>query len=109
MDDREIAAIPQRLERRQPRVESEEPVEVDCRPVAAVGPRDRDRRPGSIVVVLSVRNDDAQAIDGTALKNRNQLFRTTYRAGGKRGPREERRREPEAHQRERSVFQKYTS
>ena len=45
-------------------------------------------------------DDDAQSVDGTALKDRNQLFGAGGSAHRKSGASEKRGRKPEAHERE---------
>src|SRR5439155_4381174 len=105
----ELARVPQRLQRLQPRVEAEESVEIDCRAVTRSGTSDGDARPRAVVLAFAEWHDDVEAIDGTALKDRNQLFRAAARAGGERGSRQERRREAERHERERALFQEDSS
>ena len=103
VNDGELPRVPERLQRREARIESEEAVEIDRGVVAGAGPRDRDARPRPVVFAFAERYDDAQAVDGAALKDRDELLGA---AGGprERCPREERRREPEADKREARRF-----
>src|SRR6266404_814619 len=103
--DRQLAAIPQRLQRGETRIEAEETVEIECAVRAAGRPADGDSRPGPVVVGLTVRHDDAQAVDRAALEDGDELCRAPGRAGGERRACEKRRREAEADQRERAVLQ----
>src|SRR5262249_61317493 len=73
--DRQLAAIPQRLERLEPRVEAEEPVEIDRRALAGVRARDGDARPRAVVLALTERDDDVEAVHGAALEDRDELPR----------------------------------
>src|SRR5262249_44354725 len=58
---------------------------------------------------LAVGNDHAEAIDGAALEDGDEPPGARGGSRGERRPRQKRRREPETHQRERAVFQKYSS
>ena len=99
------ARVPERLERLQPRVESEEAVEIDRGVFADARPGDRDARPRAVVLGFAERHDHAQAVHGAALKDRDELLARARPSLRERRAREERRREPEAHQRERAVLQ----
>ena len=103
--DGEIARAKQRRERRQPRVEAEEAVEVDGRVAAAGRPRNRDRRPRLVVIGLAVRHDDAQAVDGSALEDGDEPLRANGSSLREGRAREERRREAEADEREGAVLE----
>src|SRR5262249_10543261 len=107
--DRQIAPVPQRLERSEPRIESKKTIEIERAGIAAPWPGNRNGRPRAVVVVLTVRDDHAQPVDGPALKDCDELLRANRGSGGKRGSGEKRGRETEAHERERSVFQEYAS
>ena len=64
MHDREMFLLPERLKRREGRMQAEEPVEVDHRLA-----RNVDAGPHGVILRLGVRNNDIQAIGRTALKN----------------------------------------
>ena len=73
VDGRENAVVPQRLERRERRMQPEESIEVDrrvCR--AGRGARDGDRGTHSIVVALAERHDDVQRVRRAALEEHDQ-------------------------------------
>ena len=108
MDDRELPRLPQRRERREPRVEAEETVEID-RPVVAARRLHRDPRPRAVVLALAERHDDAEAVDRTALEDRDEPLRARRGARGIRRPREERRRETEADAGERALLEEDSS
>ncbi len=109
MQDGELPRVPQRLQRPQARIEPEEAVEVERGPLGCRRLRDRDARARAVVLGVAERYDDAEAVDGAALEDRNQPFCASRRAGGAHRPREERRREPEAHEGERAVLQEYSA
>ena len=109
VDDRELPRLPERFQRLQPRVETEEAVEIERRAVARAGTSDRDARASSVVLALAERHDDAEAVDGAALKDRDQLLRAAVPARGERRPRQKGWREPERDECERAVLQKYAS
>src|SRR5262249_24575622 len=109
VDDRKLPRVPQRLQRLQPWIEPEKAVEIERRSVARAGPSDRDARASPVVLALAERHDDAEAVDGAALEDGNQLFRAAALAGRERGPSEKRRREPERHEGAGAVFQEYAS
>jgi hypothetical protein len=69
VDDRQRSIVPERFERLQSRIESEESVEIDGAAISRLRTRDRDGRPGAIVVVVAKWDDGAQAVNGAALKN----------------------------------------
>ena len=109
MDDRQRALVPEWLERTKPRVEAEEAVEIDCGDggiAVRAGPRNRDARARAVVLAVAERHDDAQAVDGAALKDRDELPGAPAAALCVRRARQERRREAQADQRERAVLEK---
>src|SRR5688572_7669298 len=91
MHDGKLPAIPDRLERRQPRMESEEPVQVERALLPAVWPPDRNRRPRAVVVGFAMRHDHAETVHRAPLKDRDELLRAPSGARRKRGAREKRR------------------
>src|SRR5204862_3152653 len=103
VNDRQLARIPERLERRQPRIESEEAVEVDGGVVG--GPRALygDARTRAIVLIVTDRHNHAEAIHGAPLKDRDEPLRPRGCARRKRRSRQEGWREAETDQRERAV------
>ena len=86
-------------------MESEEAVEVENRIRTASRRRDRQRRTRRIVVALTKRHDHVQAVDGAALKNRDQRLAAALFALASRAS-DERRRETETDERESTVLQK---
>ncbi len=72
VDDRQLPRVVERLERRQPRMHAEEPVEIERRIRRRAGPCDRDARPRRVVVALAERHDHVQAVDRAALEDRHQ-------------------------------------
>src|SRR5439155_3077724 len=105
----ELPGIPEGLQHTEPRVEPEEAIEVDGGVIARARPGDRDAWPRAVVLLVAEGHDDVEAVDGAALKDRDQLARAHRSALRERGAGEKRRRNPEADQCERSVFQKNTS
>jgi hypothetical protein len=77
-------------------VQREEAIEIDG-PLSRAWTRNRDRRAKRVVVGLAVRHHHVQAVDGAALKDRDEELSARSRAFG--GAREERRREAERHHR----------
>src|SRR5262249_17812300 len=95
-------------QRFQPRVETEEPVEIE-RAVFSVGrPGNRDAGPRLVVLGFAERHNDVQAVDGAALEDRDQPARPPRSIRGERGAREKRRREAEAHEGEGAVLEKHS-
>ena len=72
VDDRELPRVEERLERRQPRMQAEEAVEIDRRARSRPGRADRDARARLVVVALAERHDHVQSVDGAALEDRDQ-------------------------------------
>src|ERR1700681_3112517 len=104
MHDGKLMRIPEPLERLEPRGEAEEDIEIDDGVVAGAWARDGDARPRLVVVGFSERHDDVQAVDGSALKNRDELFGAPRLSLRERGSHQERRGEAEADERERAVL-----
>jgi len=73
MHDCELAAIPQRLERRHPRMQAKVPIEID-RAVRRAGLRDCDRRACAVIVSVAERHDHIEAVHGAALEDHDQQF-----------------------------------
>src|SRR5207253_6508090 len=109
VDDGELPRVPEPLQWLQPRIEAEEAIEIHRSVLAGVRPRNRDARPRAVVLRFAERHDDAEAVDRAALEDGNQLLRAARATRGKRRAREKRRREPEADESERTVFEEDTS
>jgi hypothetical protein len=105
VDDRERAVVPEALQRLQSRVQTEEAVEIDRAVLGIARFRNRDAGARAIVVRFAERHDDVEAVDRAALENRDQPLGADRPVRRKRSAREECRREAEAHERERSMFQ----
>ncbi len=107
MDDRELAAVVQRLERCQPRVHPEEAVEIDGGISARAGTGYGDARTGRVVGAFAERHDHVQPVDSAALEDGHEDFAPRVRRRNR--PRKERRREPEADQRKAAILEKDAS
>src|SRR6476646_1443987 len=108
MNDGKLTRVVERLEGRQPRMQTEEPVEIDGRVGTRAWTRYRDARPGAIVRVLAERHDHVQPVDGTALEDRHEYF-SARRVGSGSRPGEEGGREAEADEREPAVLEEDAS
>src|SRR5262245_29983689 len=105
VDDRQLAAIPPRLQRLQARIQAEEPVEIDCAAAGGVaGLGDGDAGPGAVVLRVAERYDHVETVYGAALEDGDQPARTRRSIRCEGGAREERRREAKADEGERAVF-----
>lgn len=109
VNDRQIAAVPERLQWAEARIEAEESVEVECCSFTRFGTTDGDTRPRAVVLRLAVRHHHVQAVHGATLENRDELTRVATAPSGKRGAGQERRREAETHQGERAVLEENPS
>ena len=96
----QFAAVVDRLERRQPRVEGEEAVEIEPG-VGAARPGNGDCRAALVIRALAVRHDHVEPIHRAALEDGDEQF-LARRAGCCRA-RKKRRRKSEADQREPAV------
>jgi hypothetical protein len=90
-------------------MQPEETIEIE-RAVRARA-RNRDRRTQPVVLGLAVRNHHVEAIDGTAVEDRNQ--KPSESAGGPgarrvRGPGQERRRETDREHRHRARSEEHS-
>src|SRR5688572_26067659 len=75
VDDREALRIPQRLERRERRMQAEETIEIDGRFRRAALPRrfrNGKRRAQVVVRAFAVGYDHVETVDRAALKDRDQ-------------------------------------
>jgi hypothetical protein len=85
MDDREMALLPERLERSERRVQTEETVEIEYRLLWNV-----DAGAHGVVVLLAVRDDDIEAVGGATLKNYDEALGASGTVGcAECGPGEE--------------------
>src|SRR5262245_47852057 len=83
MNDRQSLRIPQRLERAQTRMQTEEAIEIHGRiNVSVLRFRNGDVGSQVVVVVLTKRNDHVQTIDCTTLKDRNESLSPAVRTCG---------------------------
>ena len=67
MDDRQLSAIPESLERCQTGIEPEEAVEID-RAIFGARRADGNRRTRACVLVIAERDDEAEAVDSASLE-----------------------------------------
>ena len=74
VDDGEMALIVERLERGKSGVQAEVAVKIDSGVVAGAGTRDGDGRAEIVVGLFGVRDDDVEAIGGTALEDGYEHF-----------------------------------
>jgi hypothetical protein len=72
MDDGELLAIPQRLQRRERRVQAEEAIEIDAESPAGLGHRDGGAQ--VVIALFAVRHHDVQSIGGAALEDGDEYF-----------------------------------
>jgi hypothetical protein len=100
------AFLPEGHERRHARVHPEETVQVDGA-VLATRACHGDRRTQLVVLRLSVRDDHVEAVDRSALEDRDE--QAAIRSGRRRGARQERRRKPQRHHRHRAGFRRDAS
>ena len=85
MNDRELAVVEERAERREARMQAEEAVEIDGRSFHAVARlRNRDRRANAVIVFFAERHDGVQAVGGAALEKDDQLFLVGHGCRGHR-------------------------
>src|SRR5262249_58717670 len=90
-------------------IRTQEPGEIDRGLVTAAGRRYGNGRPRPGVLPLAERNDDAEAVDGAALEDGDQLFRAAALARRERSAGGKRRRGAEADAREGALFEGHTS
>ena len=102
MHNGHLARVEQRLERRQPRVQPEEPIEIDRGIRRRAWFRDGERRPCGVVITLAERHDHVQAVDCATLENRNQHAPAGFRR--RHGARQERRSKAKADERKPAVL-----
>src|SRR6266540_1500984 len=106
MNRRETLVVPETLEWRETRVQTEVAVEVD-----QVLRGNRDARPLFVIQRIAVRDDHVQSVHGAALEEANE-DRAVGRLGGwavrcQRGSSQEQRIEAEAQEREASRLHEY--
>src|SRR5262249_20108301 len=70
-DNRQLTAVPQRLQRLERRVQAESSIEVDRAAVLA-GRRHGNRGPQLVIALLEERDDDVQPVRGAALEHRDE-------------------------------------
>src|SRR6266545_4946230 len=102
MNDRELARVPQRLERCETRMQPEEAIEIDGA-LSRSWRGNADARPCGVVLALAERNDHIQPVDSAALKDRDEDL-AACAAGGFHRARQECRRETEAEERQPPVL-----
>ncbi len=107
LHDRKRAIVPERLQRRHAGMKTEEPVEIDGRPLGTAGPRHRNRGTDTVVLGFAVGHDHVQSVDRAALKDGDQQL--APRAGRFDRPRQKRRREAERHHRHAARFEEDAS
>src|SRR5262249_817482 len=77
VNDRQLTLLPERLKRREGRVQAEEAIEIDDGFSGNV-----DAGPHPVVLGLAVRNDDVQAVGGCTLEDDQQTLRMRPGFGG---------------------------
>src|SRR5262245_7412053 len=107
MNDRHLPRFEQRLERREARVQPEEPVQVDGCVRRSAWSRDGQRGSRLVVRALAVRHDHVEAIDGAALKDGDQDLSPSVGSGDRAC--QERWSKSEADESESAVFEKDAS
>src|SRR5262249_58270210 len=73
LDDRQLAAVPQRFERLKRRMQAESSVEIDS-PVWLPGRWHRNRRAPIVVAGFEEWHDDVEAVGGSTLQDPHQDF-----------------------------------
>src|SRR6185369_11422348 len=106
VDDGELAALEERLERGHPRMESEEAVQVDGA-VRRTRLGNRDRGARLVIRGLAERDDHVQAVHRTALEHRDEHLALGARC--LHGAREELRRKAETDQCETAALEENAS
>src|SRR5262249_3636020 len=117
MNDRELARIVDRFERRKSGMEGEESVEINRRRLvrlrpSSAGARNRDRRTQVVILLLGVWDNCAQPVHLAALKDGDQYLPAPFCIRLSQRARQERRghrRGADAGQRDATVFQKKSS
>src|SRR5262249_55944591 len=104
VDHRQLTPLPQLLERREARVETEEAVEIE-RAVLRAGRRHRDSRPRACIFAIAKRDDEAEAVDGAPLKDGDEPFRVWSGFSRPDRPSEKRGCKSQADERERAVLE----
>ena len=74
MNDRQVPLLVPRLQWRERRVQAKKSIQIDDSIATSPGGLDRDVLAGLVILPIAVRNNHAQAIDGTSLKHAHQYL-----------------------------------